>query len=125
MKLMHRQRSLCDAIVVGAATARIDNPSLTTRYWPGKSPLRVVLSRKLSLPGNLNSLTDGRRTIIYNSAKNDTCGVVEYVKIDSDDPQSWLEDLYRRRLRKLQFLLLTKNYTSVTFYNFTNYIRIF
>ena len=26
MCLMHRQRSLCDAIVVGAATARIDNP---------------------------------------------------------------------------------------------------
>lgn len=96
MKLMHRQRSLCDAIVVGAATARIDNPSLTTRYWPGKSPLRVVLSRKLSLPGNLNLLTDGRPTIIYNSVKNDTCGVVEYVKIDSDDPRSWLEDLYRR-----------------------------
>ena len=96
MKLMHRQRSLCDAIVVGANTANIDNPSLTTRYWPGKSPLRVVLSRELSLSGNLNLLTDGRPTIVYNSVKNETCGVVEYVKIDTENPQSWLEDLYRR-----------------------------
>lgn len=96
MKLMHRQRSLCDAIVVGAYTANIDNPSLTTRYWPGKSPLRVVLSRELSLSGNLNMLTDGRPTIVYNSVKNETCGVVEYVKIDTENPQRWLEDLYRR-----------------------------
>ena len=96
MRLMHRQRALCDAIVVGAATARIDDPSLTTRYWPGKSPLRVVLSRQLSIPDNLKLLNDGMPTIIYNSMKNETRGVVEYVKMDTSDPQMWLTDLYRR-----------------------------
>ncbi len=96
MRLMHRQRSLCDAIVVGAATARIDNPSLTTRYWPGKSPLRVVLSRDLSIPSDLNLLHDGLPTIVYNSLKDETVGAVQYVKMDTDTPQAWLEDLYRR-----------------------------
>ena len=96
MCLMHRQRALCDAIVVGAATARIDNPSLTTRRWPGQSPLRVVLSRSLSLDGNLNLLTDGLPTVVYNSIKNEVCGPVEYVKMDTTDSRSWLEDLYRR-----------------------------
>ena len=96
MRLMHRQRALCDAIVVGAATARIDNPSLTTRYWPGKSPLRVVLSHNLSIPDDLNLLTDGLPTIVYNSMKNETVGTVEYVKMDTSKPQPWLEDLYRR-----------------------------
>lgn len=96
MRLMHRQRSLCDAIVVGAATAAIDNPSLTTRYWPGKSPLRVVLSRDLSIGGNLKLLTDGQPTIIYNAVKNGVDGAVEYVKVDGDSPEVWLEDLYRR-----------------------------
>ena len=96
MRLMHRQRSLCDAIVVGAATARIDNPSLTTRYWPGKSPLRVVLSGNLSMGDNLNLLTDGLPTIVYNSKKNETVGTVEYVKMDTSTPLAWLEDLYRR-----------------------------
>ncbi len=96
MKLMHRQRSLCDAIVVGAATARIDNPALTTRYWPGKSPLRVVMSRDLSLPDNLRLLTDGRPTVIYNGVKDAVQGVVEYVKLDTTHPQAWLQDLYRR-----------------------------
>ena len=98
MRLMHRQRSLCDAIVVGAATARIDNPSLTTRYWPGKSPLRVVLSRNLSIDDNLNLLTDGLPTIVYNNMKNETVGAVEYVKMDTSSPHAWLEDLYRRKV---------------------------
>lgn len=114
MKLMHRQRSLCDAIVVGAATARIDDPALTTRYWPGKSPLRVVMSRGLSLPDNLRLLTDGRPTVIYNGVKNAVQGAVEYVKLDTTHPQAWLQDLYRRGvnsvmveggLRLLQWLI--------------------
>jgi len=96
MRLMHRQRALCDAIVVGAATARIDNPSLTTRYWPGKSPLRVILSRDLSIPGNLGLLTDGLPTIVYNGLKNEERGAVEFVKVDTSHPRHWLEDLYRR-----------------------------
>ncbi len=96
MRLMHRQRALCDAIVVGANTARIDNPSLTTRYWPGRSPLRVILSRHLSIPNDLNLLNDGLPTIVYNGVKNETVGPVEYVKMDTADPRCWLEDLYRR-----------------------------
>ena len=96
MCLMHRQRALCDAIVVGAATARVDNPSLTTRRWPGQSPLRVVLSRDLSIGGNLKLLTDTLPTIVYNGKKNEVAGAVEYVKMDTSSPRSWLEDLYRR-----------------------------
>ena len=96
MRLMHRQRSLCDAIVVGAATANIDNPSLTTRYWPGKSPLRVVLSKHLTITDNLKLLNDGQPTIVYNEVKNETCGAVEYVKMDTTNPDSWLTDLYHR-----------------------------
>lgn len=96
MCLMHRQRALCDAIVVGAATARVDNPSLTTRRWPGQSPLRVVLSRDLSIGGNLQLLTDTLPTIVYNGKKNGMVGAVEYVKMDTSSPRSWLEDLYRR-----------------------------
>ena len=93
MRLMHRQRALCDAIVVGASTARIDNPSLTTRQWPGRSPLRVVLSRDLSIPDNLGLLHDGLPTIIYNCKRNETLGAVEYVKMNTDEPCTWLEDL--------------------------------
>ena len=98
MRLMHRERAWCDAIVVGAVTARVDNPSLTTREWPGRSPLRVILSSGLSIPDDLKVLTDGYPTIVYNGVKDAVCGAVQYVKMDTTRPQSWLEDLYRRHV---------------------------
>ncbi len=39
---MHRERSLCDAILVGTNTVISDNPSLTTRLWSGNSPRPVI-----------------------------------------------------------------------------------
>ncbi len=52
-RLVHRWRSESDAILVGTRTARIDDPALTTRYYPGKNPLRVVLDRQGMLGASL------------------------------------------------------------------------
>lgn len=40
--LMHRERSLCDAIMVGTGTLLGDNPQLCNRFWPGNSPRPVI-----------------------------------------------------------------------------------
>ena len=42
--LVHRLRATHEAILVGRRTWELDEPSLTTRFWPGKSPERLVLS---------------------------------------------------------------------------------
>jgi len=94
--LMHRERSMVDAIVVGAGTVRVDNPSLTTRHWSGNSPLRVVLDRRLSIPHECMLLNDGGKTLIFNEKKEETKGNVEWAKLDTTSPESWLRDLYRR-----------------------------
>ena len=39
----HRLRAESDAIVVGAATVRADDPALTVRHVEGRDPMRVVL----------------------------------------------------------------------------------
>lgn len=44
--LVHRLRSLHDAILVGSQTAIDDNPRLDCRLWPGRSPRPVVLDRR-------------------------------------------------------------------------------
>lgn len=40
----HRMRALCDAVMVGARTALVDDPQLTVRHVVGPQPQRVVVS---------------------------------------------------------------------------------
>ena len=96
LSLMHRERSMADAIVVGAGTVRVDNPSLTTRHWSGNSPLRVVLDRRLSIPNDCTLFCDGGNTLIYNEMKDEIKGNVEWAKLDTTEPEAWLRDLYSR-----------------------------
>ncbi|WP_319826347.1 bifunctional diaminohydroxyphosphoribosylaminopyrimidine deaminase/5-amino-6-(5-phosphoribosylamino)uracil reductase RibD [Thalassovita sp.] len=49
--LVQAQRAAHDAVMVGAGTARADDPSLTVRAFPvPRQPVRVVVSRHLDLP---------------------------------------------------------------------------
>lgn len=105
LRLMHRERSRVDAIMVGARTVALDNPSLDTRYWSGRSPLRVVLDEHLSIMHIQPApklLTDGRPTLVYNAIRSDTIGAVEFVRLDNcHDLDAILADLYTRGITSL------------------------
>lgn len=58
--LSHKLRATHDAIVVGVNTMLIDEPSLTTRHYPGVSPLPIVLDPN----DRLSSSTTHREDII-------------------------------------------------------------
>lgn len=50
-RLVHGMRANHDAVLVGAGTARADNPMLTVRgFGVSHQPVRIVLSRKLDIP---------------------------------------------------------------------------
>lgn len=57
-RLTHKWRAEADAILVGTNTAQIDNPSLTTRLFPGSNPLRIVIDKKGALNPDL-AIFDG------------------------------------------------------------------
>lgn len=100
--LMHRQRAVADAILIGAGTARLDNPALTTRLWPcRKSPLRVLLDARLSTPSGCKLFTDGLPTLVYNLSENSQNGAVGRVLLDTSNLADMLADLYRRGITSL------------------------
>jgi len=104
--LVHKKRSEVSAIMIGTNTAVNDNPSLTTRYWYGKNPVRVVLDRQGRIPADY-TIFDGKvETIVFTektrttSAKNLT-----FVQVAFDD--CLLETIFLiLRTRKINSVLI-------------------
>ena len=91
-RLVHRWRSEESAILVGTNTALKDNPSLTTRLWKGKNPIRIVIDKNLKLPHELKIFSKTTNTIIFNSLKNTIEENVEYIKLEN---KNFLEEILR------------------------------
>jgi diaminohydroxyphosphoribosylaminopyrimidine deaminase/5-amino-6-(5-phosphoribosylamino)uracil reductase len=69
-RLVHKWRTEETAILVGTTTALEDDPSLTARFWPGRSPVRMVIDMELKLPASLALFNDQAHTIIFNLHKH-------------------------------------------------------
>ena len=65
----HGQRARADAIMVGANTVRVDDPSLTVRYVEGPNPLRVIPSSDGLLPLTSALLNDGGPTLVATASR--------------------------------------------------------
>lgn len=48
--LVHRMRSMADAVMVGSSTVISDDPELNVRHLRGRDPLKVVLDTRLKTP---------------------------------------------------------------------------
>lgn len=57
-ELVHRWRSIYDAVMVGRNTVETDNPTLTVRHVEGRQPARVVIDGPYGLSKNLNLFSD-------------------------------------------------------------------
>lgn len=96
-KLVHKWRGDEDAILVGKNTAKIDNPRLNTREWPGKSPKRVVIDRRLELDSSLHLFDQTVETLVFNEIKTDIDGKIKYIALEDFNnfvPQYILFQLY-------------------------------
>lgn len=62
--LVHQMRAEEAAILVGTQTALKDNPSLHTRRWFGKHPLRIAIDRSGKIPPTHHLLDGTQATLI-------------------------------------------------------------
>lgn len=102
--VVHKRRAEHKAILVGRKTALLDNPSLTTRNWSGKDPIRLVIDKNLTLPKHLH-LFDGKVQTLVFTQKNITGNhpSVEYIRLDFSQnilPQI-MDILYKRKIQSL------------------------
>jgi diaminohydroxyphosphoribosylaminopyrimidine deaminase/5-amino-6-(5-phosphoribosylamino)uracil reductase len=83
-RLVHQWRSEEAAILVGARTALMDNPSLTNRMWTGNHPIRLVVDMDLSLPAHLHVFDGQTPTIVFNTLKHDMKDALKFYQVTND-----------------------------------------
>lgn len=103
-RLVHKWRRDAAAIMIGTNTALLDDPQLDNRYWPGPSPLKVVIDKKGILPTSLNIFKKGSVLILTEQFIAPT-NSVSYLKIDPS--KNLFEQLFRESYdRKIQSILV-------------------
>ncbi len=70
-QMVHKMRAKEQAILVGTNTVIADDPSLTTRYWKGNSPTRMVLDRNLRILKDTRVYDGKVKTIFITEKKSD------------------------------------------------------
>ena len=83
-RLVHKWRSEEASILVGTNTVLMDDPELTTRNWPGPSPIRLVVDMDLSLPSSLKIFTGKQKTIVFNTIKHEENGFLSFYQVTED-----------------------------------------
>jgi diaminohydroxyphosphoribosylaminopyrimidine deaminase/5-amino-6-(5-phosphoribosylamino)uracil reductase len=102
-RLVHKWRAEEQAILVGSRTVMMDNPRLTTRNWPGKNPLRLVIDREGSLSDNLQILDGSVETVVFTCKPKRDRTNLKYFLIDGnkDSISAVLEFLYANNIQSL------------------------
>lgn len=102
-RLTHKWRGEEASILVGTNTAMLDDPALTTRFWNGKSPVRIVIDKELRLPGNLRLFDQQQKTIVFNLLKHEELDNLVYYQLaeDSSIVQQIITALYQFNIQSV------------------------
>jgi diaminohydroxyphosphoribosylaminopyrimidine deaminase/5-amino-6-(5-phosphoribosylamino)uracil reductase len=83
----------------------LDNPSLTTRLWPGRNPLRLVIDREATLGMSLKLFDGTTKTIVFTDVFRDfeDRANIEQVSLDftRDILPQMMDYLYAHKVQRL------------------------
>lgn len=104
-RLVHRWRSESDAILVGTATAIVDNPRLDNRLYFGKSPLRIALDLKAKIPDTAFLLNETSPTWIIGPVRRHHFQNTEFFDMGS---RGWIHALLQQLYETKRAILLVE-----------------
>jgi diaminohydroxyphosphoribosylaminopyrimidine deaminase / 5-amino-6-(5-phosphoribosylamino)uracil reductase len=101
--LVHKWRAVEQAIMIGTNTVIYDNPKLNTRYWPGSSPVRIILDRQGRIPYGANVFDGSVKTLVFTEADKTSKPNLEFIQTDftKDTLLQVLTYLYEHNIQSL------------------------
>jgi diaminohydroxyphosphoribosylaminopyrimidine deaminase / 5-amino-6-(5-phosphoribosylamino)uracil reductase len=102
-QLTHKMRAENQAILVGANTVLLDNPSLTVRNWSGRSPIRVAIDRQGRIPENFHLMDGSLPTLVFTEKTRQSQHNLEFIRIefDANNLSAVLRHLYERNIHSV------------------------
>ena len=101
--LVHRWRAAEDAILAGGATIRADNPSLDVRFWKGRNPVRVIVSRSGDIDPQANVLKGTAEILLFTRNNKVTLPGAKIIQLIDDKTivEEVLNTLYGMEIQSL------------------------
>jgi diaminohydroxyphosphoribosylaminopyrimidine deaminase/5-amino-6-(5-phosphoribosylamino)uracil reductase len=124
-KIVHKWRADETAIMVGTNTAIIDNPSLTTRDWAGKSPIRFSIDKQLKFPSQLHLLDNTIKTYIFTNKSTQNLTNVEYITQKDISVYTMIDAMYNKGIESIIIEGGTKLLQSFIDQNLWDEARVF
>lgn len=101
--ITHKRRSEVSSILVGTNTARLDNPSLTTRGWYGNSPTRLIIDRRNELKLDLHVFDRSIPTIVFTEVEAVSKANLQYITLNFEEniPMQICDILYAQNIQSI------------------------
>jgi diaminohydroxyphosphoribosylaminopyrimidine deaminase/5-amino-6-(5-phosphoribosylamino)uracil reductase len=101
--LVHKWRSLEQAILVGGTTIRKDRPKLNVRYWSGQDPIKIILSSSGDIEDYLHSDSSGNRILVFTDKNTADFERAEKIILEKETPAAFqiVEYLYNNGIQSL------------------------
>lgn len=102
-QLVHKMRSEEMAILVGKQTVLDDNPTLNTRDWFGKNPIRLYIDKENKIPEDVHLKDKSIPTICFTSEvqKNQTNLDFEILDFNQNVPKQICQVLFKRNIQSV------------------------
>jgi diaminohydroxyphosphoribosylaminopyrimidine deaminase/5-amino-6-(5-phosphoribosylamino)uracil reductase len=104
-RLVHQWRTEEDAILVGHNTVIIDDPELTSRFYSGKNPVRIIIDPKGELDTSYKVFKNDAHVIVISDVKNEATAKTNphrvFLDLKRDSVGTILDYLHQQNIRSL------------------------